>query len=221
MNSKLGINPWLSILTKPRETIKAIIEFNSNYRLLILSMIYGFSAILGATQNLKLGNKFDFIAIIISVVILAPLWGYLSFSISSFFIYFTGKLIRGKGKYKDIRAVAAWSSVPFIVSSLLWIVLLFIFGAGVFNNFANKELLSTGFIFILFAIMFVQLIASIWSLIIYINALAEAQNFSILRAILNIILSAIAVGILVIIIGCISKWTCSSFFDSPVLVMLF
>ena len=220
-NSKLDLNPWVSILTKPKETIRAIIEYNSNYHLLILSMIYGFSAILGIAQRFKAAEKLDFISIIIPAIVLSPLWGYIIFSISAAFIYFTGKLIKGKAKYKEVRAAIAWSNVPSIVSVILWFFLIFSFGGNLFANFAAKESFSTAQIWVVFSVMFVMFIVSIWSLVIYINALAEVQKFSVLKAILNIIMSSLVIAIISFLIAVVAKWTCSPFFDNPSLVLFF
>lgn len=219
--SKLGFNPWLSILKKPRETIRAIIGFNSNYHLLLLSIIYGFSAVLGIAQKFKVGEKLDFMSIIIPAIILAPIWGYIMFSISAWFVFITGKLIKGKAEYKHIRAAIAWSNVPSFVSGILWILLILTYGGNLFDNFANKETFSTSQVWGIFSVMFVLFIISIWSLVIYINALAEVQKFSIFKAILNVIMTTTIVIIISFLITFIVRWTCSSFFDSPNLVLFF
>ncbi|MCK5632970.1 YIP1 family protein [bacterium] len=214
MPKKLKINPWISIWTKPRETIKEIVRFNPNYRLLFLSTIVGFFSLLGIAQQWNLGEKLSFFSIIISVIILAPLFGYITFSISSWFVFFTGKLLKGQARCKEIRAAIAWSNVPLIVSCLLWILFLGVYSALAFKMPIKKLELD---IFIFFALL-VQLVISIWIIVIYVNALAEVQKFSILSAIFNIILSSILVFIVSILVGLISKWACSAFFDEPVLV---
>ena len=221
MKSKLGLNPWLSILTKPRQTIKAVVEFNANYHLLLLSILYGFSAILGIAQRFKAGEKLDFMSIIIPAIILAPVWGYIIFSVSAWFVYITGKILKGKAKYRHIRAAIAWSNVPSIVSCILWGFLIFSFGGNLFGNFATKETFTTGQVWSIFSVMFVMLIVSIWSLVIYINALAEVQKISIMKAILNIIMAAVVVLIITFLIALILNLKCSSFFDSSSLVLLF
>jgi hypothetical protein len=219
MESKLDSNPWRGILTKPRVTIKAIVGYDPNYHLLLLSMIYGFSAILGIAQNLKLGEKLDIISIIIPALLISPIWGYLFFSISSWFVFFTGKWLGGKAEYKHIRAALAWSHVPTIVTDFLWILMIIFFGKALFQDL-SKVVSSTLQIWGLFSILFLLLIASIWSIVIYINTLSEVQKFSILRTISNLILSTLLVAIIAIIIALVSKWTCSAFFNTP-LALLF
>lgn len=221
IKSKLDFNPWSAILTKSKKTIQAIVKINPNFHLLLLSFIYGFGAILGLAQNMKLGEKLDLISIIIPTIILAPLWGYIAFSVSSWFVFFTGKWLGGKAPFKHIRAAAAWSNVPSLVSSLLWILLIAFFGLKLFGDFTVKATFTTSQIWMVFSVMFVQLVASIWSLVIYINALSQVQNFSILRAISNIILSALVVIIILLIIVLVVKGGCSHFFDSPKLALFF
>lgn len=219
--SKLGFNPWKSILTKPRETIRGIIEYNSNYHLLLLSIIYGFSALLGIAQKFKVGEQLDFISLIIPVILLAPIWGYIVFSVGAWFVYLTGKLIKGKAEYKHVRAAIAWSNVPSIASGVLWVLLMVAYGRNLFSDLATKETLSTGQVWGIFSALFVMFIISIWSLVIYINALAEVQKFSVLKAILNIILSTIVIILISFLITLALRWTCSSFFESPTLVLFF
>jgi hypothetical protein len=68
--ANLGLNPWKSILTKPRETIRSIVGYNANYRLLVLSIIYGFNSMLGIAQKISFGERLSGISMIILAVIL-------------------------------------------------------------------------------------------------------------------------------------------------------
>ena len=76
MSGKLDMNPWFSIWVRPRRTIQAIVDYNPNYRLGILSAIYGFSALLGLAQSFSMGDIFGMISILIFTVILSPIWGW-------------------------------------------------------------------------------------------------------------------------------------------------
>jgi hypothetical protein len=81
-------------------------------------------------------------------------------------------------------------------------------------------MLSTGNIFLVFGVTLLQLIASVWSLVIYINALAEVHEFSSLKAILNIIIASVLILVVFLVVFSICRWTCGNFFREPVLVML-
>jgi Yip1 domain len=189
MKSLLGINPWFRMWIKPRDTIRKIVDFDPNYRLYFLSAIYGFVSLLGTSQGLALGRFWNLLLVLIFCLVLSPIWGYIVFSISSFFIHICGKWIKGKGSYKEVRSAIAWSNVPMIVNVFLWIIMIVIFQQDVINEFPGEIVISQSqraFLVFTFA---VQIIVSIWILVLYIISLSEVQKFSIGKAILNILIA--------------------------------
>ena len=189
MAGNFEFNPWLTIFTKPRMTIKAIVEFNPNFRLLWLAGIYGFCSLLGIVQNFGMGENQRLIFTIWPILLLAPLWGYLLFSFSSFFVFIAGKLLKGQGSFKAVRAAYAWSNVPLIVNVFLWVLLISVFGFGLFSESVLRGMLTPASSFFLMGVIFAQLVFSVWSLILYIISLAEVQQFSILRTLVNVFLA--------------------------------
>ncbi len=200
MSKKLGFNPWLSMWTKPRETIQKIVEIDPNYRLAVLSGIYGFISLLGSFQTMSLGYKFNFFLIIIAALILAPLWGYVIFSVVSYFVYFTGRWIGGKAIYKEVRSSFAWSNAPMTVNVILWVVMGILFGQTLFLDFPGGNLLTQNQVGILFAILLAQLIISVWILVLFVNALSQVQKFSIAKSVLNLIMSVVFLGVIMLVI---------------------
>lgn len=187
--------PWLSIWTSPRKTIATLAQGNPNRGLLWLALIYGFSGLLNFFQSILLGNQLSMSPILFLAVILAPAWGYASFSVWSFVVWVTGKWIKGAAGYKVVRMAYAWSCVPFIVNVVLWIVMAIVFGQVLFMNFTEGYAFSQGEVGFLFFILIARISVGIWSFIIYLNALAEVQQFSILRAIANVLLGAVLMGV--------------------------
>ncbi len=214
--SELRQNPWISILTKPKKTIREIVELNPNHRLLILSIIYGFCVFLGLAQQLKLGESMSLISIVISAIIFSPIIGYALFSFSSWLILLTGKLIKAKGSFKQIRSVAAWSNVPIIVNLIGWILLMLVFNKTIFEDFTAKEVLSSAKIGFFLSVGFIQLIASVWSVVIYINALSEIQGFSILFAILNIVMAIVACVLILLALSSVFNLAFGSLLSEPI-----
>ena len=191
MGDKVNLNPWLSIWVRPKQTIRQIVDYNSNFRLFFLSFFYGLVSLLSLSQSMSAGNVINVFLMFIICIIFAPLWGYLVFSFSSFFIYYTGKWLKGEAKYNEIRAAIAWSNVPMMGNLLLWIIMIGFFGSIVFKNFPADYPLLSSQTAVLFAILFLQLILSIWVLVLYINTLAEVQKFSIAKSIINIIIAVV------------------------------
>lgn len=189
-------NPWLSIWTEPRATIAQIVKHNPNRSIWWLAAIYGFCSLMNLFQSMTLGKSMGMVGILILAVLVAPFYGYISFSVWSLFVYWTGKLFKGKGGYKEVRASYAWSCVPVIVNVPLWILMVVIFGNQVFLNFPNAHQMPTTQVFILFVILIVKVIVAIWSLVIFLNALSQVQNYSVIRAILNVVLAGVVLGLI-------------------------
>lgn len=191
------MNPWLAILTQPRATISAVTAENPKRGLWALAWIYGFLSLLNCFQSLSLGATMSLFPILLLAFVFAPIWGMVVFGIWSWVVYWICKLLGGEGTFSYVRAAYAWSCVPLILSIFLWIFLLFVFGTSLFQNFPESDPMKNGHIVILFGVLVAKVIVAIWSLLIFINALAEVQRFSIARSILSIVLSWVAIGIVI------------------------
>ena len=204
-------NSWLNILTSPKETIQNIVDVNPNYGLFYLCCIYGFVTVMSMIQGNGFVDGMSLTSILIFVVVFSPVIGYLLFSINSWFIFITGKILNGQGTFKKLRAALSWSSVPLIFNLFVWIVLILIFKRALFS----VEILNHEYIRLLGLFLSLNLIASVWSLVIFVAAVAQVQKFSILKAIGNIILGGLFYAVIIFIFFMLFYWTCSPFFDEP------
>jgi hypothetical protein len=189
-----SFNPWLEIWVKPRATIARLLQESPNRGFWILAIIYGFSSTLNWMQSIMLGQRFGMPHIFLMALVLSPLWGYVGFSILSWIVYHTGKWLKGMGTFKEVRFAYAWSCCPLIVNVLLWLLLASLYGRALFANFSPEtQALSRAEIGILFSIFLIRIASAIWSLVIYLNALAEVRRYSVLRAIGNVLISGLIV----------------------------
>jgi hypothetical protein len=206
---KLKVNPWVSIWVRPRDTIRKIIDFDPGYRFALLSGIYGFPLLLQISQNFSLGQSIPIFIIILIALCLSVFVGMLVISIESALLLWTGRWLGGVASYKEIRAAVAWSNVPNIVTIATWIIFLAIFGQQAFF-YEFPEGVFTGSLYsILFLLSLIQLIISIWSLIIFLQALGEVQGFSAWKALLNAIIPFVIVVLAIWIIGTFVMWAVS------------
>lgn len=188
MGDKLSVNPWIGMWVRPRETIRAIIQFNPGYFYPFLCLIYGFPMLLQIAQNFSLGDRYPLAGIVIVALLLAGIVGALMINISTALFYWTGKWIGGTGSYQTIRSAVAWANVPNLVNILIWIVNIGVFGGRIFQHnfvetpFAGSEL------GVIFLTSVVQIIVAVWSFIIILKALGEVQGFSAWKALLNVII---------------------------------
>lgn len=200
MKEKLGLNPWLSIWVKPRKTVRALVEYDVNFRFIVMCAIYGFLYMLQTSQFLALGQSSSLLVIIILSAVLAIPAGYIVFNISSFFAFLLGKLIKGKGSFKQIRAATYWSTVPMVVTLLFWIFCIVINGNSLFVPGYEKSLVGSASIINL-VIGIAQFVLAIWGLIIYLHALGEVQGFSAWMALLNAFLAGLSIFILLFLVS--------------------
>ncbi|MBI3211270.1 MAG: YIP1 family protein [Simkania negevensis] len=194
MEEKLQINPWFKIWTAPRKTIRSIIAYDKNHRFIVLSALYGFQYLLGAAQFLSIGTHSSLLFILLLSAVLAIPIGYFLFNLMSLFLFYLGKLIKGEGGFKEIRAAMAWSSVPHIFTIFIWLVLCFSYGQSLFVIGYEKELVGVGVLINLGAIL-LHLIFGIWELVIFVLALGEVQKFSVWMALLNSLLAWLGIGL--------------------------
>jgi len=186
-------NPWISIWTQPRKTLAQILAYNPRHRFVLLSGISGLASLLYGAQSYSLGMYFPVWSIIIGALILAIPVGMLMIIISTFFLYWTGKLFKGKGNFLSVRCAVTWSNVPNVVNLILWGILFSIFDGFMF---LNTNLCVSGDCLILAIIYLLMIAIGIWTFIILICNLSEAQKFSRWRAFFNLILVSVIFGII-------------------------
>lgn len=193
MEKELTVNPWLKMWSRPREAIRAIIQYNPSFLLPLLYWVYGFPILLQTAQNLSLGGKFPLLASVIGAAIFAIVVGWIGINVGSALFYWTGKWIGGLGSCKEIRAAVAWSTVPSLLNGVIWIIQL-----SVFKSFLlTEQFLESQFVGVQMGVVFVttlaQTILAVWGFIMLLNALAEVQQFSIWKALLNVFLPVIVI----------------------------
>ena len=220
LNKELGFNPWFNILVRPKKTLRAILEHNPNYGLFILSFVYGFTSIAGLIQNMRLGATIGLYKLMIMLIIIAPIWGYIFFCISSWFVFHIGKWFSGRGAYKEIRAAVAWSNVPNIVTFLIWIFLIIIFKKDLFSNVIFEPIKNKMLSNIFLTVMVIQFVANIWMIVLYFVNIAEAHQFSIWKSFFTIILWIVASILLFFIVSIVAKGIISLFLKKREVVFL-
>ena len=188
MKEKLPINPWLKIWTSPRETIRAVVGFNPKYLFYLLAAIYGFTMLLQLAQDFSLGLGMSVAWIVGVALVLSVGLGALVFNIFAALLYWTGKWVGGAGSFAHVKAAVAWAYVPSLVNTVIWLVMIAIFGSQVFMaTFADT--VFTGYqLPVVFFGMLAQVVASVWGFFIGLQTLAEVQGFSAWKALLNILI---------------------------------
>ena len=201
MAIQLPVNPWTGMWVRTRETIRAIIQFNPAYKLILLYFIYGLPMLFQMAQNFSYGDRFSVTAIIVACLIFAVVLGAITINFGSALFYWTGKWIGGTATFQQIRAAVAWSNVPNVVNILIWFVNIAAFGGRIFR----QEFVNTPFagheLALIFLTAVIQIVLAIWSFVIILKALSEVQGFSIWKAFLNMLIPFVVIFIGLVILG--------------------
>jgi hypothetical protein len=195
MREKLSVNPWIGMWVRPRETIRAILNYNKSYLLLLLYWIYGFPLLLQLAQNMSLGDQYSAVSILAVAVIGGMLVGFIGINLGSLLFHWTGRWIGGAGSFQDVRAAVAWSSIPNAVSGLIWIIQIAMFGSKIFSlSFFSMPMVGMQ-VSVTYICSVVSIVVMVWGIVILLKAIGEAQRFSAWKALLNVFLPFIVIFI--------------------------
>lgn len=193
-------NPWFTIWLQPRETMREILDRDPIGMVILLAVLGGIAQSLDKAIFKNMGDKFSLSIVLAFCLVIGPIGGLLSLYLGSFLLKWTGSWIGGKGSAQEIRAALAWSNIPIIWALVIVIPEILLFGKELFQ--ANTPVLNSSpvlkILFILFSIA--DFIIGIWSCLITLKCLAEAQRFSAWKALLNLVLPFLLFLILVLIL---------------------
>jgi hypothetical protein len=194
----------MGIWTKPRLTIKRILNENYNKHILWISAIAGIVETLDSASAQSMGDELSLPVILLIAVFGGGLGGMLSLHFISWTISFTGKWIRGKGTIEEIKTAVGWSNSTALIFAVIWIVELLIFKSELFTQqmpIMESSLLLSALLLIFTAF---EVILLIWAFIIFCKCITEAHGFSFWKGLLNIVLSILVfIGPILLISGVI------------------
>lgn len=195
------LNPWFSIWTKPRATMRQILDTDPVHMVLFIPILNGL--IEGLTFILS-GTTYNEFSLSLPMLILIGIVGlpllYLAFLYITAALYkWVGSWLGGQASHEETRAAVAWTYVPTLylsVASLLLTILLFLT-----IKLDMPELLMSLSMLVSVIFGIIQFAVSIWILIIASKTLGEAHRFSAWTGFGTIILSGILIVVPFIIIA--------------------
>jgi len=176
-----GINPWATMWTSPRSTIRTVVNVNPRYGVFYLAWIYALQSFLYFASYWSFGLSYSFFTILIAGIVLSPLIGMIWVYFMAWIFFLTGKWIRGTAPLSHLRAAVAWSILPSSLTLLMWLILMIAGTDMVFVHGVSGP--SSLFIH------FISLVIWIWSVVLLIISVREVQGFSAPRAVLNVFLT--------------------------------
>ncbi len=197
------LNPWFSIWTRPRATMRSILEAGPGRIALPLALIGGFSQVLCNAAFRSVGDRLSIPQILFASAVVGIAAGLLLFYGMSGLLLWTGKRLSGRAQYAHVKAVVGWSNIPAVWSLALFPPELLLFGQELFTS-ATPSLdssLALSVTFLLFVL--IKFILLIWGVVIFIKCLAEAQRFSVWKSLANAAMAALILAAPVLILAII------------------
>ncbi len=190
------LNPWWSIWWRPRATMRWITQRDPDDMVILLVSFAGFSEILIHASRFSLGLYLPIPVIFAVAIIAGPVLGVTGMIVVSLLLRLTGTWLGGQAGFNHLRAAIAWSLVPVILYSILWIPKLIFLGELVF---VSRVVIYGSMPHIMAVTLNVLWLAVVmWSLVIFFQCLSEVQKFPVWRAMVS---SALALLIVIIVGG--------------------
>lgn len=194
------MNPWFSMWTKPRETMRYIINDNPRKYIIPLAMIYGILTSLDKASSKSMGDDFSLWTILLIAIVGGSIGGICYVYLNAALLKWTGTWIGAKGSTEHIRAAITWGSIPYIMVSILWIPELILYGEELFTTATPMMESSMLLSMLLIVLGVIEFIGAIWSAITGLKCLGEVQGFSAWKALGNCILAGLVILVPIIIV---------------------
>lgn len=188
------LNPFTAIWTRPRETVRYVIEEKRGSFFFWLIVLLGFSAGLsGASSGEQL---FPAVGVIIGSLLLGPIFTVAGIAVASGIYVLLGKLFKGIGTYTEMFRAVVTSSIPQIWLLPMWLLWLLL-SPGTFytNNEMLVESSSGGALDIIIGLVLLLavIIVGIWTFVIQCKAVGEAQRISAWKGFFIILIPSVLV----------------------------
>ena len=183
---------FFDMFIHPRATTRKLLEGSRNKWFWLFSLLYGFAINSQLAQWNSMSYEYSFWGVLVGSLVLAIPVGAIFIYIISFFLWLTGKLLRGSSSYSDMTVAVSWAHAPYLISTISWLVLLFSFGSIAYRaSFPRMEFDNIGF-WIVMLTSIGATIGGLWTLILLCFAIGEAQGLSSWMGLLNFLLGLVA-----------------------------
>ena len=191
------MNPWISIWTQPRATIRHVIDTDITKHVIPLAMVGGIFGILDRAPDTGLSDELGPLIMIVIALFVGPLGGIAGLYIGGALLRWGGQFIGGVGESDEIRAALAWPYVIYCIGFVMLIIpQVAIAGLEAFTfstpNLDARAAADPQFEVIVAGVyIFAGLLAiimGIWYVVVGVKCLGEAHQFSAWKALVAFII---------------------------------
>jgi hypothetical protein len=187
--SAAPFNPWLSMWTRPRRTLRRILDSNPGRHVLLLAMLLGVSGVLDNAVLRSAGDALAWPTIVLIAVVAGPIGGVIGIYLWGWVVHTTGRWLKGRAAMHEVRAAIAWGNMPALWALPLYIPEIALFGQEQFTSTMPRVEASPPLLFTMIGLSLVEVVIGVWAVVTLIRSVAEAQRFGAWMGLANVLLA--------------------------------
>jgi Yip1 domain len=186
------LNPWFSLWTRPRATMRQILDTDPRGRVILLTVLAGVVTALSLQSQPRLLELLPLEGgtLFLVALLAAPIWLLIVLYVGGFLVAVVGGWLGGVGDGVAVRAAIGWSYVPTLWAALLLIPQYVLLDGWRLEPSDLQE--NPAALAVLGLLGLLQIVIGFWAVVIHVKCIGEAHRFSAWRALATLILSGIA-----------------------------
>jgi len=193
VETETPFNPWISIWLSPRATVRWLIEHRPGYLVHLLIAAKIFVDGIGTAMFREMGDRLSLQAILLILGVTTPVQMILYLYVFVWFVKWAGRLLGGRATASELRTALAWASVPLLVSALLTVPELALFGHALFRSDGPDLDSGWGRASAFYGLMAADVVLALWWAVTLVVGVAEVQGFAWWKALASYLLAIAAV----------------------------
>jgi hypothetical protein len=182
-------SPWLSVWVSPRKTVRGLIGSSDSPEFWLLCGLFGLPQYFEYARSFGGGLLLE--QVLFKALFVGPLIGWLQVVFLSWLFGCSGRCLGGQATPRAVRCAVSWATLPIGSLSLGWALLIARFGPNLFDGSMMQIAVNSAGVALTFKVALVTTVLMIlWSMILLINTLSVAHQFSVQRAV-----AAVALGL--------------------------
>jgi hypothetical protein len=184
-------NPWATIWTRPRVTIRRIVETDVRYQVTFLAILSGALVWLERRWSSP-STAAAFPMLVVIAVVVGALLGVVELYVNGALLKWAGAALGGVGSYAEVRAALAWSRVPVIVAVTIGILAILV---GTDGPMLGAESSGSGT-----SLLLLHGALVLWGFVVMLKCVGEVHRFSAWRAFGSILMIVLALVLILVAI---------------------
>ncbi len=194
-------NPFFTIWTRPRATIRGIVNVNPAYLVIALALAGGIVQALNDAVRINAGDGLSLPAVLITAAVRGSIGGLIFLYLGAWFVGLSSRWLGGRGDSEEVRAAMAWSSVPIVATLPIWLVQLAVAGNEMFSTEMPSVAANHALAVFMIVTTIVEVVLAIWSFVLFLKTLGEVQGLSAWRALASMFLIMLIVLVPIVLLA--------------------